>query len=201
MGNSCFGKPTGLKTINEIYYYNYDTNDDEWITHNNHHHTPEKTPTIDWEDDISVEYVCECNSNTNRALLVKTGCDWSEHLSNDDTNPVTFANDLNQSFIVSYSNLMQNAQCAPHPLHPILRKPKRVGTATDNNSNRSLINFISRPSCFETPEEYAAPCCCCPRPPRVAALERLQPLLLLLPTKKKTNSIPLLGVEPRIFGS
>ena len=159
-----------LKTVNEIYYYNshyayHNDDDDGWITHNydNDDPTPDNNNKrlIDWEDETSVDYFSDVNSISNRCVLIE-GCDHHHQSSSSTSNAITFSSELNQSFTISYSNLMQNAQCAPHSLHPILRrKPKQaVGVGPDNNNIKSFITFISRPtysSCFENTNEYLDP--------------------------------------------
>ena len=203
-----------LKTVNEIYYYNshyayHNDDDDGWITHNydNDDPTPDNNNKrlIDWEDETSVDYFSDVNSISNRCVLIE-GCDHHHQSSSSTSNAITFSSELNQSFTISYSNLMQNAQCAPHSLHPILRrKPKQaVGVGPDNNNIKSFITFISRPtysSCFEnTNENMVGPtttttnaiCCFSQQPSSADAV-----LLLPKQTKKEENhAYPFWGLNP-----
>ena len=101
--------------------------------------------TIDWDDSISVNYFSDFNSNFNRVISAESG--QQQHHS---ANSVTFPDQLNESFIISYSDLMLNAQRAQYALHPILKKPKH------SLNSRSFINFIGTPSCIETPDNIVS---------------------------------------------
>ena len=93
--------------------------------------------TIDWDDSISVNYFSDLNRNFNR--VISSEDDKQQHHS---ATSVTFPNQLNESFIISYSDVFTNTHFTPHHLHPILRKPIR--------DKKSFINFISQPYYIES---------------------------------------------------
>ena len=81
--------------------------------------------TLDWGNPTSVDHFSDFNRSYNRIM---SGSDESDHI-NTSANAVKFIDELNQTFIISYSNLMPHLNSHPFP-HPILKKPMQEEQAT-----------------------------------------------------------------------
>ena len=150
MGNACFGQREKLKTVNEIYAESWTTQPPRDMFGLEYESSTPASPILDWGSEISVDYFSDTNCKSNQVLTGFVHYPFDSSKTGQNINTVKFASVLNQSFIISYSDLMLNAQRAPNALHPILKKPKH------SLNSRSFINFISNPSCIETPDNIVS---------------------------------------------